>query len=273
MDIGVALRNMGPQSTPKLLTGAALFAEKSGLDHIWVLDHIAIPPTDSEGSLGRYLDPLATLAFISGITKNIKIGTSVLILPYREKLTTAKLIASIQELSNERLLLGVGAGWMEPEFKVVGKNIKNRKSDTDNTIDFLANCFNNDVITENGQEFIFSPRPQMPPILIGGNSGNAVNRVLKKGDGWMPMIKDDTALITACVKLNKNMLSERRVKPIIIPLKQLDLIDLGKSTETVLQLKEAGCTGIEHFQSYETLDEFKLMVDQLLEVKSRSHSD
>jgi len=89
----------------------------------------------------------------------------------------------------------------------------------------------------------------------------------------MPMIKDDTALITACVKLNKNMLSERRVKPIIIPLKQLDLIDLGKSTETVLQLKEAGCTGIEHFQSYETLDEFKLMVDQLLEVKSRSHSD
>ena len=189
MQVGIALRNMGPAAKPEVLAGAAQFADNSDLDHLWVLDHIAIPPDDSEGSGGRYIDPLATLAFISGITKKIHIGTSVLVLPYREKLITAKLVASIQDLSDGRLLLGVGPGWMAPEFKVVGKDIKNRGTDTDSTIDFINECFKNHIVIENGQDFIFSPRPKKPPILIGGNSDKALQRVVTRGDGWMPMIR------------------------------------------------------------------------------------
>lgn len=269
MQVGVALRNMGSGATSEILAGAAKFADNSGLDHLWVLDHVAIPPDDSEGSEGRYIDPLATLAFISGITKRIQIGTSVLVLPYREKFTTAKLIASIQELSNERLLLGVGPGWMEPEFKVVGKDIKNRGTDTDLTIDFINECFDNHIMIENEQDFIFSPRPKKPPILIGGNSTKALQRVLKRGDGWMPMIKDDEALIRTCAKLTQNMVSSRQVTPTIIPLRQLDLVDPDKSVDTILKLKEAGCAGVEHFQAYNTLDEFKYIADRLLEIKNK----
>ena len=85
----------------------------------------------------------------------------------------------------------------------------------------------------------------------------------------MPMIKDDEALVTACAKLTKNMVSSRKIIPTIIPLRQLNLVDLDESIDTILKLKEAGCKGIEHFQAYTTLDEFKYIADRLLEIKNR----
>jgi len=120
MKIGMYLRNMGPQSTTETIVACARAAEQAGIDDLWVADHIAIPPDDAEGSNGRYLDPLATLAFLAGVTQRVGLGTGVLVLPYRPALATAKWIATIQELSGGRLLLGVGAGWMEAEFRAVG---------------------------------------------------------------------------------------------------------------------------------------------------------
>ena len=79
MKLGIALRNMGPQSTRELVVECARAAEAAGLHDLWVVDHIAIPPDDAEGSEGRYLDPLATLAFLAGVTRRIGLGTSVLI--------------------------------------------------------------------------------------------------------------------------------------------------------------------------------------------------
>src|SRR5512147_333006 len=117
MKLGAVVRTMGPQSTRALVTDCARAAEDAGLDTLWVPDHIAIPPDDAEGSDGRYLDPLATLAWLAAATERIRLGTAVLILPYRPALPTAKVIATIQELSGERLELGVGVGWMEAEFR------------------------------------------------------------------------------------------------------------------------------------------------------------
>ena len=85
----------------------------------------------------------------------------------------------------------------------------------------------------------------------------------------MPMIKDNEVLINACATLIENMASRRKIMPTIIPLRQLNLVDLNKSVETIISLKEAGCAGVEHFQRYETLDEFKYIADQLLEIKNR----
>ena len=112
MKLGMVVRNMGPQATAATLVACARAAEAAGLDDVWVVDHVAIPPDDAEGSDGRHLDPLATLAFLAGATARIGLGTSVLILPYRPPLPTAKAIATIQELSGGRLRLGVGVGWM-----------------------------------------------------------------------------------------------------------------------------------------------------------------
>src|SRR2546422_10739408 len=118
MQLGVVLRNMGPQSTRETLVAAARATDAlSGIADLWVVDHIAIPPDDAEGSDGRYLDPLATLAFLAGVTSRVGLGTGVLVLPYRPPLPTAKWIATVQELSAGRLPPGGRVGWMEGEVR------------------------------------------------------------------------------------------------------------------------------------------------------------
>src|SRR6266404_4156956 len=161
MQLGVVLRNMGPQSTRETLVAAARAADGlSAIADLWVVDHIAIPPDDAEGSDGRYLDPLATLAYLAGVTTRVGLGTAVLVLPYRPALPTAKWIATVQELSGGRLSLGVGVGWMAAEFRAVGVDIRRRGALSDETLAFLERCFAADVVEANGQPFLFRPPPR-----------------------------------------------------------------------------------------------------------------
>src|SRR6058998_602580 len=156
MQVGVVVRNMGPQSAPDTLVAAARAVDAAPvIADLWVTDHIAIPPDDAEGSGGRYLDPLATLAFLAGLTARVGLGTSVLVLPYRPPLPTAKWIATVQELSGGRLLLGVGVGWMAAEFRALGADLRRRSALTDATLDFFERCFADDVVEANGQRFFF----------------------------------------------------------------------------------------------------------------------
>ncbi|MGB0693387.1 MAG: LLM class flavin-dependent oxidoreductase, partial [Pseudomonadales bacterium] len=88
MKIGINIRVMGHQSSPDIISNILTQADQAGIESAWIVDHIAIPPDDSEGSGGRYLDPLTTLAWMAALTRQIKIGTSVLVLPYRPPLPT-----------------------------------------------------------------------------------------------------------------------------------------------------------------------------------------
>jgi alkanesulfonate monooxygenase SsuD/methylene tetrahydromethanopterin reductase-like flavin-dependent oxidoreductase (luciferase family) len=182
--IGMAIRNMGPQSTRELMLHAALACEDAGFESLWVTDHIAIPPDNAEGSGGRYLDPLACLAWMGGHTQRIKLGTGVLVLPYRPSVPTGKWVATVQELTNNRVLLGVGIGWLEEGFRAVGADPANRAKDGDAVLDYLNRGFANHVVTENGQDFIFSPQPERPPIVVGGFPPHALERAIKYGEGW-----------------------------------------------------------------------------------------
>src|SRR5260370_30606515 len=126
MKFAVAIRNMGPQSSRTAIRACARIAEQAGFDALFVSDHLCIPPDQTEGSGGRYLDVLATLAFIAGATDKIRLGVSVLVLPYRPAVLTAQQVATIQELSGERMILGVGVGWMKPEFEALGVDSRKR---------------------------------------------------------------------------------------------------------------------------------------------------
>lgn len=190
MHIGIAIRDMGPQSTPDLVAGCARAAEAAGIESIWLADHIAIPPDDAEGSGGRYLDILATLAWLAGQTTRIRLGAGVLVLPYRAALPTAKQVATIQELSGGRLVLGVGIGWMEPEFRALGLDPRARARIADETLAFLNQAFANDEVELNGQRFLFRPRPPRPPILVGGRAPHALHRAARYGDGWFPISRN-----------------------------------------------------------------------------------
>jgi len=196
MKIGVTLRNMGGQSAPDLIVPAATAAETAGMESLWVTDHIAIPPDDAEGSSGRYLDPLVTLSVLAGVTKTIRLGTGVLILPYRPALPTAKQIASLQELSGHRLLLGTGIGWMDAEFRALGIDRHTRGRDSDEILEFIRRAFAgaDDLTEANGQTFLFRPNPPAPPIYIGGRAPHALRRAVAHGAGWLPMGADPDRL-------------------------------------------------------------------------------
>src|SRR5262245_48142991 len=231
MKLGMYLRNMGPQSTTDTLVACARAAEQAGIDDLWVADHIAIPPDDAEGSNGRYLDPLATLAFLAAVTQRINLGTGVLVVPYRPALATAKWIATIQELSGGRLLLGVGAGWMEAEFRAVDVPHNRRGRITDDTLAFLHRCFANDVVELNGQAFLFRPRPPRPPIFIGGMAPHALRRAAKFGDGWMPMGGDPDTLRPLIEQLHAAMGAEGKPAPEVVAMTALPIRQPGKIGE------------------------------------------
>jgi alkanesulfonate monooxygenase SsuD/methylene tetrahydromethanopterin reductase-like flavin-dependent oxidoreductase (luciferase family) len=141
MKFGVAIRNMGPQSSRETIRACTRIAEDARFDAIFVSDHLCIPPDQTEGSGGRYLDVLATLAWLAGITERIRVGVSVLVLPYRPAVLTAKQIATIQELSGGRMILGVGVGWMKPEFEALGVDIRRRGAIATDTLRVIRHLF------------------------------------------------------------------------------------------------------------------------------------
>ena len=130
---------------------------------------------------GRFLDLLATLSFLAAATQRIGLGTAVLLLPYRLPLQTAKLVATVQELSGGRLRLGVGTGWMKEEFQALGVDHARRGAISNSVLALLQECFENDVVESNGQPLLFRPRPARPPDLC---RGSAAPRPASGGSIW-----------------------------------------------------------------------------------------
>lgn len=269
MKLGLALRSMGEASRPDILLAAARAAEAAGLDDLWIQDHIAIPPDDSEGSDGRYLDPLTTLAWLAAGTEQIGLGTGVLVLPYRSALPTAKSVATVQELSGGRLLLGVGVGWMQAEFDALGRPRQRRGKDTDQTLDLLRRCFSaqGDVVEENGQPFLFRPNPPAPPIYVGGMGRHALERTVRFGDGWMPMGTDPQKLGPEIAKLNALADEAGRNRPEVICLGGLPVGDPPAAAAQVHALADLGVTRIIGGARYTSADEFRSMADGLSAVR------
>jgi len=256
MRFGLYLRNMGPASEPTTLVESARAAERAGVEELWVADHIAIPPDEAEGSNGRYLDPLATLAYLAAATEKVKLGTGVLVLPYRSPLPTAKWVATIQELSGGRLMFGAGVGWMKPEFDVLGVDRGRRGAVTDRTLDLIVRCFADDVVEENGQAFLFRPRPPRPEILIGGSAPHALARAVRFGDGWMPIGGDASSLGEPIRQLAEMAAAAGKPAPQVVLITGLALEDRARAVDQVAQLAAVGVTGVVHGLRYETAAEF-----------------
>ena len=264
MKLGLFLRNMGEQSTRATLLACARSAEAAGIDDLWVADHIAIPPDNAEGSGGRYLDPLATLAFLAGATTRIGLGTGVLVLPYRPPLATAKWVATIQELSGNRLLLGVGAGWMDAEFRAVGVASARRGAITDATLTFLERCFAADEVEANDQRFLFLPRPPRPPIFVGGMTPHAQRRAIRFGDGWMPMATDPALLTPVIAELRARAAAAGRPSPEVVVLTGLPLDDPPAASARARGFAAAGATRLVHAPRYADAAAFARAADLMV---------
>ena len=259
---------MGPQSTRKLLVDCARAAERAGLDDLWVADHIAIPPDDAEGSGGRYLDPLTALAYLAGCTSKIGLGTGVLNLPYRAPLPTAKALATIQELSEGRLKVGVGVGWMKPEFRALGVPHNRRGRLTDEALAFIRDCFEADEVEANGQAFLFLPRPERPPIFIGGAPPHALERTVAFGDGWLPMGGDPKKLKEPIERLQELAASAGRAPIEVKLMTALPLPEAEQMIDTASALVEVGVTSVVHAAHYTAIDEFDEAAGRLAECRN-----
>jgi probable F420-dependent oxidoreductase len=268
MRIGMVIRVMGPQSTRETIGACAQAAEAAGVDEVWISDHIAIPPDDAEGSGGRYLDPLATLAFLAARTERVRIGTAVLNLPYRPPLPTAKAIATIQELSGGRVDLGVGLGWMRPEFKALGVDRSRRGAITDETLEFLHRCFAEDEAEANGQPFLFRPRPARPPILIGGAPPHAFRRAVRFGDGWMPMVRDPADLAEPVRELRRLFTEAGKPEPEVVALSGVPTDDPARMRARADAFAEAGATRLIHGAPYADADEFRAHAEALAALRT-----
>ena len=269
MQVGIVVRNMGPQSSREALVAIAHAVDAApAIADVWVADHVAIPPDDAEGSEGRYLDPLATLAFLAGTTTRVGLGTAVLVVPYRPALPTAKWVATVQELSGGRLRLGVGVGWMQPEFRALGVDVRRRGAITDETLAFLDRCFASDVVEANGQRFLFRPRPARPPLFIGGQPPYAFRRALAHRAGWMPIGLGPDALAAPVVDLRAAAAEAGLPPPEVAVLTALPLRDPSDARDTLARYAAAGATHVIHGSRYADTAVFLDTLDRLVAVVS-----
>ena len=258
MKIGLHLRNSGAFATREMLRDCARIADGlAGIDDLWVFDHMAIPLDQAEGSGGLYVDPLATLAFMAGVTERISLGARVLILPYRPALPTAKWIASIQELSGGRMRLGVGVGWMAEEFRALGVDRSRRGAITDETLEIINRCFASDEVEINGQRFLFRPRPERPPIYVGGQAPHALRRAARYGDGWAVQSGDADALRAPAAELQRLFREAGKPEPEILVQLRVEIDEIAGLKDRIDALADIGVTRIASHAPHESAEEFR----------------
>jgi probable F420-dependent oxidoreductase len=214
MKIGLMFANSGPFTNPDLFAHLVTSAEKFGIESIWTVEHVVIPqdykspyPYSPTGKIpgGEDVsipDPLAPLAFAAAISKNLKLGTGILILPQRHPLYVAKETATIDQLSKGRLLLGIGSGWLEEEFQALGLDFHKRGAMTDEAIKALRVLWSEGVSNFHGKHFNFGPVKMFPkpfnkngiPIIVGGHSPAAARRAGRFGDGFFPALAETDKL-------------------------------------------------------------------------------
>src|SRR4026209_1077647 len=131
MNFGVWIPNCRHLATPDLIRGAWVRAEQLGYDSVWVSDHVVVPHANVVNFGETIFDPLITLGVVAGATRRVQLGTTVLIIPYRNAGGTAKMVASLDALSGGGLLFGIGAGWVAAESAMLGLPLKERGAMTD----------------------------------------------------------------------------------------------------------------------------------------------
>lgn len=195
MRFGVCVPNYGETVTSEGLRAVAIEAEKLGYDSVWVTDHILMP-AGSGTPYERILESLSSLAYLASVTKKVKLGISSLIIAMRNPIVAVKQLATIDVLSNGRVILATSAGWNEHEFKHLGSNFHDRGKRVNDSIRLIRTLwegkgeFKGKSIPHEFSDAVFEPRPVQNrlSIWIGGASKAAMRRAIRLGDAWHPNV-------------------------------------------------------------------------------------
>jgi probable F420-dependent oxidoreductase len=192
MKLGICVPHYGRPIEVERMLAVVRHAEESGLDSVWVTDHVIVPRDVDVIYREDMLDPLAMLPWLAGVTERVALGTSVVILPYRSPIPLAKLLASVDVLSGGRLIVGAAIGWMEGEFSALNVPFKERVSRSEEALTLMRALWTQErpeleTARHRLSAVQVSPMPLQkprPPIWIGGGSDGAFRRVARLGDGW-----------------------------------------------------------------------------------------
>jgi probable F420-dependent oxidoreductase len=265
---GILGANAGRLATPEGARAIATTAERLGFESLWTFEHVIAPlgyassyPYAADGKApgletSPLPDPLGWLCYVAAVTRTIRLGTGILILPQRNPIVLAKEVATLDHLSGGRAELGVGVGWLEEEFDALGVPFAGRGARTDEAIEVLRALWADDDASHTGQLWSFSrvsclPRPAAGrvPVHIGGHSEVAARRAGRVGDGFFPAL--DAASIEQLgfpravervldlMDLTRRTAEDHDRDPDAIEL--TITTGIAPSADVVEQLAEAGC--------------------------------
>ena len=206
MKFGLMFVNVGPFVKPENLTYLAQSAEAAGVESVWTVEHVVVPvgytaeyPYSPSGKMpgpenSPIPDPVLPLSFIAAVTKKIRLGTGILILPQRHPTYVAKEFATLDNLSNGRAILGIGIGWLHEEFASVGIPFGERVGRTEESIRAIRSLWSEKAEPFEGDYYAWpavesNPKPVQPggvPIVVGGHVKGAARRAARLGDGFFP---------------------------------------------------------------------------------------
>jgi probable F420-dependent oxidoreductase len=226
MRIGVNLLNFGPGVTPESLAGWTQLAETLGYHFVMISDHVAMTPDVVARYPAPFYDPFVTLAWLARETRRVELGTTVVILPYRHPLHTARLAANIDRLSGGRFIFGVGVGWARQEFEALGLPFERRGAMSSDYLAAIKTAWTSDPASHAGPFVTFRDvrtgpppvRTPHPPIWVGGASDAAMRRAVRLGDAWHPIrIRVPWLRDTGLPRLREIADKERRPPPSLCP--------------------------------------------------------
>ena len=205
MKIGIFLPTFGAGHQPEYLGALARAAEAAGVDSLWAPEHVVLIdeyrssyPYAEDGrfpldpSAGGLADPFAVLTFLAALTTRVRLGTGICLVPQRNPVYTAKMVAALDVLSRGRFDFGVGVGWFAEEFAAVGADFARRGARTRAYLEVMRRLWTQSQPSYEGEFYRlppvrFEPKPVQkphPPIIFGGESDAALRRVADLGQGW-----------------------------------------------------------------------------------------
>jgi probable F420-dependent oxidoreductase len=194
MRVGLNLPNFGPETTTGTLLDWARYAEDAGFDQLVVSDHVAPTPEVAALYPPPFHDPFVLLGWLAGRTSTVRLGTSVVVLPYRHPLLVARMSAMVHEYSGGRFVLGVGTGWSRTEFDAFGVDHARRGRTTDEYLEVITRAWASELVSAEISDLRFTDVATGPtppggglPLWVGGQAPAAIRRAARFGTAWHPI--------------------------------------------------------------------------------------
>lgn len=266
MKVGLHLPQVGPRARPEVINAFVAAAEAAGFDSLWTFDHIVLAkeqgsayPYSPDGRLGfnpqhDFLEALTLMTHVAAISSRIFVGSSVLVVPMRQPVYLAKILASMDRLSGGRVILGAGVGWWAEEFEVLGRAFDRRGARMEECLRLMQALWRDEWVQFNGEfyqcvDWTCNPKPVGGTITtwLGGESRGQLRRVGQLADGWLatakslPSIETDFAQARAAAEK-----AGRDPGRLTLALEGAGVISSTNMAETSERLAQIAGRGVDH---------------------------